>query len=235
MDITYICTKQLPEGLESLQSCVFTFPDKANIDCLPRIGRRLGIFYEDTGETRSLLIVDQNKPFEETILSKLLSGGEGLLQRRGITIFRQDEPQKSVNAIAYLLTYENPQARCLLPTVNMGICRACNVETDFTYEIALADDDGWHCFIYVDVKTGGMGSMTLLDELNHLESLLETPEELAELVPGSRYDDTTIFMPFGHDEGDFIEREFSHSNGNTYELKDMLYSIRLVKNECKIK
>lgn len=229
-------THPLPDYAANLREETIHVPDIINLDCMPYWGLSIGISREGTSgeEMESWLAVDKDLPIKKTLFYRLANDPNVQLNRRGTTLLNKKN-DKLTSATMFYIQYKNPQVRCFLPTVEQGICRACNVNTDFTLEVKLANEDGFQCYFYHTVKTGGMFSLNMADATSDIIRLMEDMEELADAIPGAIYneEEQLLQVPFCNEVGDYRLLDFYRHDGGLTELRDMMVSIRMIENDCK--
>lgn len=134
---------------------------------------------------------------------------------------------EEVNLTVYYLMYKAKEALFEVPTAEEGVSDACNVETDATVEICLSIDDGkWKRYIYLEMRTAGPFSLSLVDYIQELE---DTFEELPGR-DGIRYEDGIYYITFFDEMGNAGDLEFC----SLTELFRNIVSIRFVRMENKI-
>lgn len=116
------------------------------------------------------------------------------------------------------------------PTVTNRMDNCRNVEYRYTYEILLAEEDGFKRYITNTIETDGMFCHGFSYELESLEDIFE--EMIEEKREGFRKDkEGTIYVKFYDDFGEEIEAEY-------YRLRDLLLcvnSVRIIELEEIIK
>lgn len=232
--IEITATHPLPDYAATLRVQTIHVPKVINLDCMPYWGFPIGASREGASgkEMKSYLTVDKDLPIKETLFYRLVNDPNVQLSQRGVTLINKKNGALTPTTIFHI-QYKNGQARCFLPTVEQGICRACNVKTSFTLEVKLANEDGYQCYFYHAVKTGGMGSLNMVDASRDIFDLMEDIEELSEAIPGAIYneEEQLIQVPFCNEVGDYRLLDFSRRDGGLSDLRDMVVSVRMIEND----
>ena len=230
----YVFDKTLPNYLKDMGKIEITQSAVPNLcDAIPFISKVLGLKYVDSGKLKSYITADIGKLEEETLFARAITDGVPF-ELRPVSVDDPDGSGKFVAAHQYHLICKNPKSRHFLPTTE-SITSAMNVETEFVYETILRTDDGeYSCYIYIPVKTGGMGSVNLLDQIRDLENILENAYAMVDIIPGTKIDKevNSLFIPFSNKFGDYTHLEFDLKHLG--EVMDMVVSIRMVQLETKI-
>lgn len=135
------------------------------------------------GEMKSLFIVDNGLSYEESLAKKILDAcrGKDLIVEKGVHF-------EKGTGVYYIIPLHLPEHFLFKPTVCEPISKCCNVDSDVTIEVVFALGDGFVFPVYLTEKTGGTGSMSVVDFMKDILSDIEDyPEEFFQALTDDGY------------------------------------------------
>lgn len=186
--------------------------------------------YKIGDEYKSLLVRDENIPWDASMAKKMLGDGDCSVTERG-THFERDG--KLVTGTVFSLPYKNEKCSIFRPTVIAPVSGAMNVDTELAVEILLTFDDGYMVPIIKHTSTSGPFSISVPDimedvlsafrgSLNEIKEFLSSSGNYAETEDG-------FTLLCATKDGQNTNAEFYDGDIAIDDLKRSITSIRLIE------